>query len=77
LSEEIQIKLRDNTFITRGYRSKMMLHCKEGNQLHKKREIFHNVRQPDASILDVQRILTQQLAPRDTVCYADEFIKVY
>jgi hypothetical protein len=25
----------------------------------------------------VQRILTQQLAPRDTVCYADEFIKVY
>lgn len=55
----------------------MMLHCKEGNQLHKKREIFHNVRQADANIQDVLLILTQQHAPHDTVCYADEIIKVY
>ena len=52
----------------------MMPQCKEGDQPRKKKETFHNARQPDANTQDVQPILTLPCAPQDTVCYADEFI---
>jgi len=67
----IQSKHQDNTSTTIELHNKMMDQLIEGNPLHKRKEIYLNVRQQDVNTSDVLRIHTLNVL-LDIVCFVDE-----